>query len=120
MQKTADIDPDTEQILISLNHSFKTMDTAGIIRSLQDLVDSEHSDLWIYSRMISTTGDRIKLKASYPAAKLVIISVNGIANHVLCAKYYEILSEGLDESEYYKHFKHMNDLDPDEFAWWSE
>jgi len=120
MQKTADIDPDIEQILISLNHSCKILDTEGIIRSMQDLVDSGHSDLWIHSSMISTTGDRIILKVSYPDAKLVIISVNGIANHVLCAKYYEILSEVMDESEYYKHFKHMNDLDPDEFAWWSK
>lgn len=117
MQKIDSVDPDTEQITISLMHSIVIMDHEGVIRALQDLVDLRYSKILIYKRMISITGDRIKWKISYPDGKLTIESVNGIANHVLCAKYYEILSGIFDESKCSKHFKHANDMDPDEFAW---
>jgi len=117
MQKTDRVDPDLEQINRNLRHSFGIMDHEGVVGSLQDLVDFGLSCIMIYSRTISTTGDRIKWKVSYPGDRLAIESVNGIANHVLCAKYYDILSGISDESKYSKHFKHANDMDPDEFAW---
>ena len=117
MQKTDRVDPDLEQINRNLRHSFRIMDHEGIVGSLQDLVDFGLSCIMLYSRTISTTGDRIKWKLSYPGNRLTIESVNGIANHVLCAKYYDLFSRISDENECFKHLKHMNDMDPDEYKW---
>lgn len=107
---------DVQDIFDSICRARQMHDNAAILRGFQDLEDAGIKPK-IYFRMVAVNGDRLRYHVNFATDNLVIDSVNGIKNHVLLAKYKEIL----ESEEFYKNawdfIKHHNDMSPEEYKW---
>lgn len=84
----------------------------------QDLCDisKEYERLELEFRFVANNGDRILVNGFLPNQPRVR-EVNGIQNHVLIEKYSKLLENKPSKDDFFKHFKHLNDMSPEEYAW---
>jgi len=107
-----------QQIIGSIQYSLDTGNKNMLSVSIQDLKDisKEYETLELECRYVAINGGKILASAFLPN-ELKIREVNGIKNHVLINKYKKVLESHLPTTEFFKYFKHLNDMSPDEYSW---
>ena len=68
-------------------------------------------------RYIALNGDKIILNWNLKTTSYRFISINGIKNHVLFAKYDKLFNEVITTENVFKYLKHLNDMSPEEYVW---
>jgi len=98
---------------MSENEPSLAMDAMDIMLKL------DYSSFRIQFRVISKTGDRIQYTVTYPRVRVIVNSVNGMQNHVISAKYRQILSTENIEDRKHK-LLHKDNMTPDQLEWLAE
>jgi len=111
------LDFDIEQIRERLILASETGDSKSFVKEMDNLLDAGYTKIEYFKRMIAHNGDRLEISVFHPQNRLIIRSINGIYNHALFGKYYEIFraKPPIDTV-----FKHYNEMSPEEYEWASD
>jgi len=106
---------DLQEICDSIPGS--TSQELGLI--VQDLRDcaSGYQMLRMELRYVSIEGDKIIVNWNIKSNSYHIISINGLRNHYLIAKYNKLFMEKITPDNVIKYLKHLNDMGPEEYVW---
>lgn len=107
-----------QHIVNNIAASLHSNDKQMLDISVQDLVDiaNQYNRLELECRYVALNGDRITFGCLIPCNPRVR-EVNGVVNHVLISKYQKLFESGLPTTEFFKYYKHLNDMSPEEYAW---
>lgn len=107
-----------QQIVDTISTSYNSGNKRMFNVAVQDLYDiaNQYEKLSIEFRFVSVNGDRIYACGNLPSTPKVR-EVNGLTNHVLIDKYMKLLNRGIPKDQFFKYFKHLNDMSPEEYAW---
>lgn len=107
-----------QQIVDNITKSIHSKNKQMLNVSVQDLKDiaSQYDRLELECRYVALNGDRILVFGIIPCNPRVR-EVNGIINHVLLSKYQRLFESILSTTEFFKYYKHLNDMSPEEYIW---
>lgn len=87
-----------------------------VIDAMDIMLRLDYEGFRMQLRVVSKTGDRIIYTVTYPKTRVTINSVNGMQNHVLAARYHEILTS-LDENTRTRTLLHKSKMTPEQLDW---
>lgn len=90
-----------------------------IMYAMDVMLKLNYSHFTIHINVVSKSGDSIKYRVSYPSNRVIIESVNGIQNQVLCAKYHHLLTSG-DHPDRIRGLLHKDHMTSEQLEWLSE
>lgn len=107
-----------QDIVTSVHHAFSSGDEQMKRVAMQDLNDAAelYENLELICRFVAKNGDRV-LMSGYLPDSVKVREINGVQNQVLIDKYNKILKSKMTMPEFFKIFKHLNDMSPEEYAW---
>jgi hypothetical protein len=106
---------DLQYIMDSMSGS-SSREKDVLIQDLRDCADS-YQMLRMELRYVSINGDRIIINWNIKSNSYRFMSINGIKNHFVFAKYTKLFNEIITSENVFKYLKHLNDMSPEEYAW---
>lgn len=107
-----------QQIMDNISRSIHSNNKQMLDVSIQDLKDiaGQYIRLELECRYVAINGDRI-LVSGYLPNEPSVRKINGLVNQVLIFKYQKMFESMTSSTEFFKYFKHLNDMSPEEYAW---
>lgn len=109
-------DENKNTLFLILRESMNTGNSEMLMDAMDIMLKLGYINFRINLRVVSKSGDRIKYTVTYPKTRVIIESVNGIQNQVLCAKYHHMLSAG-DLEDRKRGLLHKDDMTPEQLEW---
>lgn len=118
IKKSYEILSDEETLQAVMIYNLKNGNSEYVLPAMDILLQLGWKGFILETRVVAKNGDRIEAKFTYPAKSCVIMSVNGMTNHVLAAKYHKILTGG--EAIHEQYLMNKEDMPPRLRAWVEE
>ena len=116
IEETYEVISNEDNLYTMLREGMKTLNIEPIMDAMDIMLKHDYSSFRIQSNVISKSGDKIRYTITYPNVRVIIMSVNGMCNQVLAAKYHRILSS-VDMDYLERNLLHKDDMTAEQLEW---